>query len=62
MKSGFRIAEELLDDDIYGDKGIWNIFREFGFISVGAWENCDHRIPRAIGRMPKIDIINRNFY
>ena len=62
LTGGFRLDESLLDDDVYGEAGLWNIFREFGFISVAAFENCDHRIPRATGRMPKIDIVSRNFY
>jgi hypothetical protein len=47
------------DVDKLGEKGLWNIFRELGFVSVLGFENCDFRFPDAMGRKPKFDHIAR---
>ena len=50
------------DGDILGDSALWNILREYGYISYLGFEDCDNFFPTTIGRSPNADHITRNFY
>lgn len=43
------------NQDYAGDSGLWNIFREKGFMTYFGFEDCDDSFPRKLGRMPHID-------
>jgi hypothetical protein len=55
-------TEGVHEFDLIGESGLWNIFRQYGFINVIGFDNCDVRFPLLLGRRPKIDHLSRNFY
>ena len=48
--------------DYLGDRALWNILREKGYISLLGLENCDNYFPGAIGRVPNVDYAVGPFY
>ena len=50
-----------LEKDMYGDQAIWNIYREYGFVSYMSLEHCNPMFPGSMGTLPKIDHLSRNF-
>jgi len=50
------------DRDILGDSAMWNKFREQGFVTYAAFENCDYFVPATIGRSIHTDHFTRSFY
>ena len=48
--------------DHLGNKAIWSMLREKGYISFLGLENCDNYFPGSLGRMPKVDYAVGPFY
>jgi hypothetical protein len=50
------------DKDVLGDTAMWNILREYGYMTYLGFEDCDNFFPTTIGKYPNADHLTRNFY
>ena len=52
-----KTKEGSQNHDFLGEKALWNILREKGYVSLLALESCDHNFINALGRNPDVDYV-----